>query len=425
MGLLAIREKMKGIYGEYSAFLDPLFRFVMVFVTLLTMSTRMGYMRILNNILVILLLSVVLAILPRGMRVFLISCCLMANMYQVSYEALGVCALLLLLMFVMYYIFQPGDGDLLFLIPLLFTWKLPYLVPIVLGLTGTLISVIPTAFGIILFFYMKWVVENVSLLSSASTLQPLQKLTQIVNGLLKNEEMYVYIAAFALTICVVYLIRRLSMKYSWVAAIIAGSVVNLMVLVGGMGARDVKFSMLTVLIGVLIGAIIGFILEYFLFLVDYSRTVTTQFEDDEYYYYVKAVPKFAIPSESISVKNISASASRKDGGNVPRRRKPQEGERSGKAAVSGKKRQDAEGGAKTRRARAESIRDERTEGRGTARSAEEEREINAALEASLRESRAAARRAAAQQNGEEAATRTRSSADKRAMLARRRSSQND
>ena len=37
--------------------------------------------------------------------------------------------------------------------------------------------------------------------------------------------------------------------------------------------------------------IVGEILEFFLFHVDYKRTERLQFEDDEYYYYVKAVPK--------------------------------------------------------------------------------------------------------------------------------------
>ena len=36
---------------------------------------------------------------------------------------------------------------------------------------------------------------------------------------------------------------------------------------------------------------IGFLIEFLCFNLDYSRTEKVQFEDDEYYYYVKAVPK--------------------------------------------------------------------------------------------------------------------------------------
>jgi hypothetical protein len=39
--------------------------------------------------------------------------------------------------------------------------------------------------------------------------------------------------------------------------------------------------------------------------LDYTRTETVEFEDDEYNYYVKAVPKTAFKSETVSVKKIN------------------------------------------------------------------------------------------------------------------------
>ena len=47
------------------------------------------------------------------------------------------------------------------------------------------------------------------------------------------------------------------------------------------------------------------VIQFFLFNVDYSRTETMQFEDDEYYYYVKAVPKLTISTPDKVVKHIS------------------------------------------------------------------------------------------------------------------------
>jgi hypothetical protein len=40
--------------------------------------------------------------------------------------------------------------------------------------------------------------------------------------------------------------------------------------------------------------------------VDYSRTECVQYEDDEYYYYVKAVPKLTIVNADVRVKQINA-----------------------------------------------------------------------------------------------------------------------
>ena len=39
--------------------------------------------------------------------------------------------------------------------------------------------------------------------------------------------------------------------------------------------------------------------------MDYSRTEKVQFEDDEYYYYVKAVPKVNLSSKEKQIKKIS------------------------------------------------------------------------------------------------------------------------
>lgn len=43
----------------------------------------------------------------------------------------------------------------------------------------------------------------------------------------------------------------------------------------------------------------------FQFNLDYARTEKVQFEDDEYYYYVKAVPKMAVAVPEKRVKRIT------------------------------------------------------------------------------------------------------------------------
>ena len=47
------------------------------------------------------------------------------------------------------------------------------------------------------------------------------------------------------------------------------------------------------------------------FSVDYSRTEYVQYEDDEYYYYVKAVPKINIVNAEVKVKQINARKTKK------------------------------------------------------------------------------------------------------------------
>ena len=63
--------------------------------------------------------------------------------------------------------------------------------------------------------------------------------------------------------------------------------------------------MVLVAAGVVAAAVIGLILQFFFFNLDYTRTERVQFEDDEYYYYVKAVPKLYVANTEKKVQKFS------------------------------------------------------------------------------------------------------------------------
>ena len=58
--------------------------------------------------------------------------------------------------------------------------------------------------------------------------------------------------------------------------------------------------------GCVVSAGLAILLQLTVFSMDYSRTEYVQFEDDEYYYYVKAVPKLTIAVPEKRVKKISS-----------------------------------------------------------------------------------------------------------------------
>jgi len=122
-------------------------------------------------------------------------------------------------------------------------------------------------------------------------------------------------AAFALTIMVVYGVKRMSIDYSWTIAIGVGAVVDLIVLLVGSMVLGVSLKIFPLLLGSIVSVILVLALQLTLFSLDYSRTEYVQFEDDEYYYYVKAVPKVTIAVPEKKVKRISpqkkATASKK------------------------------------------------------------------------------------------------------------------
>ena len=57
---------------------------------------------------------------------------------------------------------------------------------------------------------------------------------------------------------------------------------------------NITLPIMELLFGLIISLVLAYVYKFFIFNIDYTRTEYTQFEDDEYYYYVKAVPKISI-----------------------------------------------------------------------------------------------------------------------------------
>ena len=76
-------------------------------------------------------------------------------------------------------------------------------------------------------------------------------------------------------------------------------------------ALNAKINIVFMIIGIIIGAVAAYICKIVFFSVDYKRTEYVQYEDDEYYYYVKAVPKISLVNENVKVKQINARKTRK------------------------------------------------------------------------------------------------------------------
>ena len=70
-------------------------------------------------------------------------------------------------------------------------------------------------------------------------------------------------------------------------------------------------SYVSIAVSACLGILVGLVLEFLFFSVDYSRTENIQFEDDEYYYYVKAVPKVGVSAPEKEVKRITGNKPQK------------------------------------------------------------------------------------------------------------------
>lgn len=302
--LLVLREQLKRFYGKYEVYITPALRFLLAFMSFSMINHAIGYMSALNSIAIVLILALLCSFLPLNFTVILAAAVSLVHLYAFSLECAVVALAVFLLMFVLYFRFSPNDTVVVLLTPLFFVLKIPYAVPIAMGLIGTPVSAVSVACGVIVYYVIGYMNESASVLNTFDAEGVVEKFRYIIDGVLGNKTMLVVVAAFTITIVVVYFIRRLSVDYAWTIAIITGALVNILFLLFGDLLFNTNVSILGLIIGSVIAALLVKVLEFMVFNVDYSRTEMVQFEDDEYYYYVKAVPKNTVATPEKRVKTI-------------------------------------------------------------------------------------------------------------------------
>ena len=303
--LLEFREKVKLFFSRNETFILPIIRFLLAFWVFATVNGRLGYMGKVDNVAIVLIAALACSFLPNGCMLLIAAVFSLLHMYAMSMEValVGLCVYLVL--FLVFYRFSSKDSLVVMLTALLCVIKLPYIMPIAMGLVGTPISAVAIGCGVIIYQLLQTVVSCAPTIATMDEADASGKIRLIIDGLLDNKEMLVMITAFAITVIVVYLLRRMAIDYCWSIAMISGAMINLVILLIGDLLYDTKMSVLSAILGSLVAILVAKVIEFFRFCVDYSRTEKVQFEDDEYYYYVKAVPKMMVTASTKTVKKIN------------------------------------------------------------------------------------------------------------------------
>ena len=303
--LLELRENLKKIYSRNEAFILPVIKFLLSFIVLSIINGKMGYMTKLDNMAIVLIVSLLCSFLPTGFMAFFAMMFAVLHMYALSIETAAVGLVVFLLLYLLFLRFTTKEALVVVLTPVLCMLKLPYVMPVAMGLIGTPASCVSVGCGVVVYYLLQTVITNAPTINSMGAEEATAKLRLLIDGMLGNKAMLVMIAAFAITVIVVYLIRRMSVDHSWTIAMVAGVMIEVMILLVGDLMYDTNLSIVSALLGAVVTLIACKIIEFFRFCLDYSRTEKVQFEDDEYYYYVKAVSKMTVAAPTNTVKKIN------------------------------------------------------------------------------------------------------------------------
>ncbi len=308
--LLELREKVLSVYSQYEKQLDMAAGFLVTLLALVVINGQVGYQETLAGILPTLIIALLGAVCPPGFMVVILGLVILLHLYSLALEAAAIGGVLFLVVLLIYLRFTPGDTILLLLYPFCRAIGMQYALPIAGGLLFTPASGITVAVGVVVDGFLRFVHQNEAAIRSTaeseSTDGAVSRLQFLMDGIMQDKTMMIMAIAVAAAAAVVYVVRRLPIPYAWIMASGIGGLLQLMIVLGGALLQNTSVHAAATLAGALGGFAAGAVLSFLLFNLDYSRMESTQFEDDEYYYYVKAVPKNAIASPRRTVRTINA-----------------------------------------------------------------------------------------------------------------------
>ena len=310
--LLELKQYIKRFYIKNETYITYAWKFLLALITIAVINNKLGYMQALNNIAIVLMASLLCAILPANCIVFMAALFILGHLYSMGIECALIAGIVFLLMFLLYFRFSPKDTLAVLLTPIFFFMHIPYVMPLAMGLLGLPTSVVSVSFGLVIAYMINYFAAGNSVGKIGTDVEEASNQFQsVLKGILGDKTMLVMIIAFAVALIVVYIIRRASIDYSWRIAIAAGAISIIVCMLIGDLVLETQISFFGVILGTIVSAALMLVVEFFAFNVDYSRTEKVQFEDDDYYYYVKAVPKVTVSTPDRRVKRINRAKDRR------------------------------------------------------------------------------------------------------------------
>ncbi|HKL98574.1 MAG TPA: hypothetical protein VJZ06_01545 [Mobilitalea sp.] len=305
MPLLVFRERVKNFYQRHDAYITPVVKLMFAFIAFSAINREIGYDGRFKSLPIVLALSLLSAFTPSAIMVLLATGISAMHVYFISPILSIIIVIILLVLYFMFARYTPKLGYVLLAVPILFLLKIPYVIPILLGLVATPIAIIPTSCGVIIFFLFKIIKSAINMQVNMSVEDILQLYKYVIDNLINNKQMIMTIVIFALIILITYFVRRMTFDYAFEIAIVAGALTSVLGFLISDLMLDNSKQIFAMIVGTIGSAAIVYIIHFFKLTLDYSGVERAQFEDDVYYYYVKAVPKVTVTTPQVNVKHIN------------------------------------------------------------------------------------------------------------------------
>lgn len=306
--ILEFRALFLRFLQRFQLVIEPVLKLIIAFVVFRCINHAIGHEAHLMSLPAELLLALLGTFTPPVILVLLGAVVSLVHVYVASPLLAILVALLMVILYCFIARFSGKYGYVVLAVPILFLLKIPYVVPLVLGLVATPMTILPTACGVIVY-RMFTVISSAAELESSTAIDDILALyIDVIDQLVADKQMIMTIAVFSVIIVAMYLIRKLGIEYVFEIAIAVGAIICILGFLVADMVFGTELNITAMVFGTVGSMLIALVFQFFRLALDYTAVERVQFEDDDYYYYVKAVPKINLAVPERSVKKISAKA---------------------------------------------------------------------------------------------------------------------
>ena len=301
--LVAYKNKIRDYCRKFDEITTPVIRFIFSLIAFFAIRSLFPYHELAARTDVCILLAIMCAILPDGFMVFMMGVLITLHSFTVSFEVGLSFILLFMFMFLVYIKFFPKCGMAIMLSVILLLWGLDFAVPFIVAIFFGLSGAVPAALGVLIYYFGKYADEVSKLLPKSTAADIVSSIASkgnktqtdglqfMIEHMMKNKEMFAMMGVFIITVAVIGVIYNQHFKYSQYVALAAGVFANIFSYIYMCFTFELDANLMSCLKGILLGLIVCLVVRFFKGFLDYPHTERVTFEDDEYVYYVKAVPK--------------------------------------------------------------------------------------------------------------------------------------
>ena len=305
--LVGLKESMIIFYKKHVDVILPIWKLVFAFFALYMFQGMFHYNEFIDKSFIFLAISAVQAFLPISFLYYAVSILIMINLCKVSMD--------IFLGFIIFFVIcslgfirvDRKHAVIIIVTALLFYLKLEYVLPVLLGMTVGFGAILPACAGIILYFLSVYMADVSTLITTSSSSSFGMGLQRVVNLILIDKKLLVLLVTFSVIIFVTTLLCNLFYERAWAFAIIVGNIAMVLLLLFGRLIFELDYTIWRLFVEMIMGIGCCYIYRFFRGIGDVSRIEKASFEDDEYFYYVKAVPKIKVTKKDWNVTNIKSS----------------------------------------------------------------------------------------------------------------------